>query len=252
MRISGLAATAVGFACTTVTGVDVVSTLAEVSPSAASNVAKASAPIVAQKPVPGVTSKAPVTTHAPPVTCASGSSFAPVISKAAQIKPATAQAAAANRAARWGINEAISPTRAQANKAMAMGARVFSVMGRLATGGGGAGVPVLAFCCCSRNRRAFSAGLPPSEVAGLAAEVSAAVSAATGPTAASGAACPRPSTRSTPLMATGSVSPTRTVKKTRKKHAAASAKAIAALHAGKLLPLAPSDAGMLAGGGRWV
>lgn len=136
MRISGALATAVGLACAAFSRAGTFATGVWESPMAASSVAKASPPMAAQKPIPVVTSNAPVTTHEPPVNCARGRSLAPVIKRAAQIRPPMAQAAAPKRDARCGINEAISPRRAQASTEMAMGARIFSAVARLATGVG--------------------------------------------------------------------------------------------------------------------
>lgn len=169
--MAGAAATALGLECAAFSragaGELAGARVNDTSPRVASNVAVARPPMAAQKPMPGITSKAPVATSAPPVACANGSSFAPVISTAAQIRPMMASAAEAKCDARWGINEAISPSTAQASTAMAMGARVFSGDGRRATG---AGASDRFFCRCSNSCRALSATLPL--LAGSAADVS--------------------------------------------------------------------------------
>lgn len=227
--MAGAAATAVGLLCDAFSRAGAGARVNDESPSAASSVAKARPPMAAQKPMPGTTSKAPVTTSVPPVACANGRSFAPVISTAAQIRPTMAQAAAANRDARWGINEAISPSTAQASTAMAMGERVFSGDGRRTAGAGASD----RFSCCSfKSRRVLSAAFSPAGGSVLVSAAGAGSSMTASGGATSAAACPTPSTRSIPLMAVGSTSPTRTVKNTRKKQPITAANAIAATHAG--------------------
>lgn len=127
MRMAGVAATALDFVCAAFSRGDPVPVFEGVeSPSAASNAANAKQPMAAQKPVPGNASNAPVITPVPSVNCSTGRSFAPVINSAAQIRPMMASAAEANREARSGINDAASPSIAQASKATAMGARAFT------------------------------------------------------------------------------------------------------------------------------
>lgn len=231
--MAGVSATAVGLECTAFSragaGSGAVERVNETRPSVASSVAKASPPMAAQKPIPGTTSKAPVTTNVPPVASANGRSFAPVISTAAQISPTMAKAAEAKCDARWGIKEAISPNTAQASMAMAMGACVFSDDGRRTAGAGASAC----FCCCSLNsRRVRSAAFSPEGASAVVSVAGAGSSMTASVGATSDAACPTPSTRSIPLMAVGSTSPTRTVKNTRKKQPVTAANANAATHAG--------------------
>jgi hypothetical protein len=152
-----------------------------------------------------------------------GRSLAPVISSAAQIKPMMAHAAAANRVARMAIGAVTSPSAVKASSAMAMGTCTGAGVGRTAIGVSAA----LPSCCRScRNRRAFSAGLPElpalssdteGTVIGSAVIVGLADRVSVRP--------PMPTTRSIPLIAIESRSPTRTVKNTRKKQARADANA---------------------------
>lgn len=217
-------------------------------PNAESTAAMLRQPTTAHKPDPGATSNDPVSTPWGPVASGTGSSFEPMNSKAEHTRPPSAHPTAANRAPRLGITDATSPSRVEARRTIAAVERNGSRDGATAPEeAGSVVVPTVFFA--RRNFRALSAtllfgsGTDPVVLSGsgkCAVEVS--------ECAGSNGMLSMPRTRSLPRITSGSRSPTRTEKKTRKKHPVASAKAIAAVQAGKPLPLAPSDTCMQAGG----
>lgn len=212
-------------------------------PTAGMIVAMQRQPTVAQNPMPGDTSSAPVRTSGP-APFGTGSSLDPMKSSAEQNSPQTAETAAANRAHRWENKEKTSPVNTSVKSAIAWGLRALSGAAVATIGSGTSAFPVPLFLFW-RKCRALAVGsfsslvaedptFPGSE------RRSATLSVRVFST------CPRsiPRTSSMPLIGLGSRPPTRTLKKTSMKHPAASAKAIAAVHTGKLFPADPTDVRM--------
>lgn len=200
-------------------------------------------PTVAQNPMPGDTSSAPVRTSGP-APFGTGSSLDPMKSIAEQNSPQTAETAAANRAHRRGNKEKISPVNTRVKSAIACGLRALSGAAVATIGSGVSALVVPPFLFC-RKCRALAVGSCASLVAGDPTSPSS-TGGVTTLSVRAYSTCPRsiPRTSSMPLIGLGSRPPTRTLKKTSMKHPAASAKAIAAVHTGKLFPADPADVRM--------
>lgn len=218
-------------------------------PNAESTAAMLRQPTSAHKPDPGATSKDPVsTTPWVPLPSGTGNSFEPMNSKAEHTRPPSPHPTAANPAPRLGITDVTSPRRVEARRTIAAVDRNGSRDGAIGPEEPGT-VVVPAVFFARRKFRALSATvLSGSGTVSVALSCSGRWAEEVSEVAGSEGMRSMPKTRSWPRITSGSRSPTRMEKKTRKKHPVASAKAIAAVHAGKPLPLTPSDTRMLAGG----
>lgn len=212
------------------------------SPSAANAMAMQKPATVAQKPISGFTSNAPVVPPPAPVRSASARSFAPRSSSVEASKPPRAQAAVAARAQRCRKNAITEPVRASRIAAMPAAARSL-VEGGVGAARGTSGAASSGFLFF-RNRRARSATEPEPGASGPADPRPSARALVGSMITGFARAGSTPSTSSIPWIGRGSPLPMRTVKKARKKQAIVSANAMAGDQLGTPLPEAPVVASM--------